>query len=86
MVYRDIISFYTDIMKYKVRMPDEQHLQYNNNKWIEQGNFDILHDISQNVTLVQLMDSVGNVNHAMSIVGYWIFVFNYKKSLPLTLY
>ena len=31
------------------------------------------------------MDSVGNVNNAVSIVIYWIFDSNYKKALPLTL-
>ena len=29
------------------------------------------------------MGGVGNFNHAVSIVGYWIFDFNYKKELPL---
>ena len=32
------------------------------------------------------MDSFGNINHAVSIVGYWIFDSNYKKALSLTLY
>ena len=27
------------------------------------------------------MDYLGNVNHAISVVGYWIFDSNYKKSL-----
>ena len=51
----------------------------------KQGSFDILHEISENITLLQLMDSVGTVNHAVIIVGYWIFESNYKKELPLTL-
>ena len=46
--------------------------------------FDILNDISENVTLVQLMDSIGNVNHSISIVGHWIFDSNYNKALCLT--
>ena len=29
------------------------------------------------------MDSLGNVNHAISVVGYWIFDSNYKKALVL---
>ena len=29
------------------------------------------------------MESLGNVNHAVSIVGYWLFDSNYKKSLCL---
>ena len=47
--------------------------------------FEILHEISEHFTLVQLMDSVGNVIHAVIIVGYWIFDSNYKKAFPLTL-
>ena len=42
--------------------------------------------MSENVTLVQLMESVGNVNHAVSILVYWMFESNYKKELLLTLY
>ena len=29
------------------------------------------------------MDSLGNVNHATSVVGYWIFESNYKKALVI---
>ena len=36
--------------------------------WNKKDDFDILNEISENVTLVQLMDSLGNVNHAISIV------------------
>ena len=44
---------------------------------------DILHDISEKITLVQLMDSVGNVDHEVIIVRYWIFIS--RKALPWTL-
>ena len=47
------------------------------------GEYKILEDISANVTLVQLMDSLVNVNHAISVVGNWIFDSNYEKSLVL---
>ena len=47
------------------------------------GSYDILTDISENVTLVQLIDSLVNVNHAISVVGYWIFDLKYEKSLLL---
>ena len=47
------------------------------------GSYDILKDISEHVTLVQLMNYLGNVNHGISIVGYCIFDSNYKKSLVL---
>ena len=41
--------------------------------WKKNDSFDILNDISEDVNLVQLMYSLVNVNHAISIVGYWIF-------------
>ena len=47
------------------------------------GSCDILTDISEHVTLVQLMDYLGNLNHAISVVGYWIFYSNYEKVLVL---
>ena len=47
------------------------------------GSYDIMTDISEHVILVQLMEYLGNVNHAISVVGYWIFESNYKKSLVL---
>ena len=47
------------------------------------GYFDILTDISEHIILVQLMDSLGNTNHAISVVGYWIFDYNYKRALVL---
>ena len=40
-------------------------------------------NISANVTLVKLMDSLGNVNHAISVVGSWIFDSNYERALLL---
>ena len=42
-----------------------------------------MEDFSANVTLGQLMDSFGNVNHAISVVGNWIFDSNYEKALVL---
>ena len=71
-------------MSDQVRNPGEQRLHYNIKKQ-KKGQFEILHDISENFTLVQLMYSVGNVNHAVSISIYWIFDSNYKKALLLTL-
>ena len=31
------------------------------------------------------MDYVGNANHDISVVGYWIFDSNYEKSLVLNI-
>ena len=47
----------------------------------ENDDFDILNYIGEDVTLVQLMVSLGNVNNAISILGYWIFDSNYKKEI-----
>ena len=52
------------------------------NKWKVKGSFDIMNDISEKFTLVKLMDTVENLNHAVSIVGHWIFNYNYKNALP----
>ena len=52
-------------------------------KYKQKGSYDILKYISENFTLVQLMDSLGNVNHAIGVVGYLIFESNHKKSLVL---
>ena len=52
-------------------------------KYKKKGSYDIMKDISEYVTLVQLMDYSGNVNHAISVVGYWISEYNYKKALVL---
>ena len=71
--FRNIIYFANDITKKNLRHIGEQHLRYNLKKWKKKGDFDILNDISENITLVQLMDTLGNLNHPINIVGYWIF-------------
>ena len=58
-------------------------MHYSLRKYKKKGSYDILTDISENVTLVQLMDSLGNVNHDINVVGYWIFDSDYKRSLVL---
>ena len=42
-----------------------------------------MEDISANVTLVQLVDSIGNENHTISVVGNWMFDSNYERALVL---
>ena len=49
-------------------------------KYKKEGHFDILTDTSEHVTLVQLMDYLGNVNHAISVVEKCIFESNNEKS------
>ena len=58
--------------------------RYNLTIWKKNYAFDILNDISETVTLEQLMGSLGNVNNDISIVGHWIFDSSYKKALCLT--
>ena len=58
-------------------------MYYSLSEYKKKVSYDILTDISENVTLVQLMDSLGNINHAISVVVYWIFDSNYEKLLVL---
>ena len=66
------IDFAIAILKNK-KKEGETKVHYSLRKYKNKGSYDILTDISENVTLVQLMDSLGNVNHAISVVGYWVF-------------
>ena len=65
------------------RNKGEARVHYKLIKYKKMGDYKILDDISANVTLVQLMDSIGNVNHAISVVGNRIFDSNYEGSLVL---
>ena len=58
-------------MTNKRKIAGSQNLRNNLTIWSGNDTFDILNDISENVTLVQLIDSLGNVNHAIIIVGNW---------------
>ena len=77
------IHFANDIMLNNKRNKDEARVHYKLIKYKKMGDYKILEDISANVTLVQLMDSLGNVNHAISVVGNWIFDSNYERALVL---
>ena len=81
---RNIIHFANVIMTKRMKIKGEHNLRYNLKVWKKNDAFYILKDISENVTLVQLIDALENVNHAISIVGHWIFDSNYEKSLCLT--
>ena len=61
----------------------EPRVYYILRKYKQKGSYDILKGIYEHVTLVQLIDSLGNVNHDIIVVGYWIFDSNYKKELVL---
>ena len=47
----------------------EARVHYKLIKYKKKGDYKNLEDVSSNVTLVQLMDSIGNVNHDISVVG-----------------
>ena len=72
------------MMKNRRRIKVEPNLRYNLTIWKKNDAFGILNDISEDVTLVQLMYLLRSVNLAISIVGHWIFDYNYEKSLCLT--
>ena len=77
------IDFADDILKNKKRNKGETKVYYSPMKYKQKGLYKILEDISEKFTLVQLMDSLENVNHAISVVGNWIFDSNYEKSFVL---
>ena len=79
------IHFASEIMQNRKRNKGEARVHYKLEKYRKKGEYDILKNISANVTLVQLMDSLGNVNHAISVVGSWIFHSNYEKALVLNM-
>ena len=77
--FRNISHFVNDTMKNRMHTEGEQKLRYNMKVWHKNDAFDILKNIIEYVTLVQLMESLGNVNNATSILGYWIFEPYYEK-------
>ena len=44
---------------------------------------DFFNYISDQVTLLKLIDTDGNVNNFVSITGCWIYYSNYKIAFPL---
>ena len=70
-------------MNNKLHHKGQHHLIYNENKWVKKDTFDIQNYISENVTLMQLMDTLVNLIHAISTLGYWIFDSKYEKALHL---
>ena len=77
------IHFVNDIILNKKRNKGEARVNYKLMKYKKMGEYEILEDISADVNLVQLMDSLGNMNHAISVVGSWIFDSNDERTLVL---
>ena len=75
------LDFKNSILKNKIKLKGEPKVYYSLRKYKKKGSYDILTDIGENITLVQLMYSTGNVNHDISVVGYCIFYSNYERAL-----
>ena len=75
------IDFAKAILKELKTIKGGIRFYYSLSKYKNKGCYDILTDISENVTLVQFMDSLVNVNHTISVVGCCIFDSNYKRAL-----
>ena len=50
-------------MTNRKKIKGEQNLRYNLKIWNKKDDFGIINNISEYVTLLQLMDSLGNVDH-----------------------
>ena len=77
------IDFANAILKNEKIIKREPKVHYSLITYKKKVSYDILTDISEHVTLVQLMDSLGNVNHDISVVGYLILDSNYKRALVI---
>ena len=66
--FRNCIDIENAVMKNQKIDKCEQILYYNLKKYKQKGYFDILNNTSENVTLLNLMDYLGNVNYAISVV------------------
>ena len=77
------IDFWKCYFEKRKKLKGESRVYHSLRKYKNMASYDILTDISEHMTLVQLMDYLGNMNHDISVVGYWIFDSNYEKSLEL---
>ena len=79
------IHFANEIMLNRKRNKSEARVHYKLIKYKKMVDYKSLEDVSANFTLVQLIDLIGNVNHAISVVGNWIFDSNYDRALVLNM-
>ena len=77
----NFIDFANAILKNENKIKVEPKVHYSLRKYKKKGSYDSLTEISGNVTLAHLIDSLINVNHDISVVGYWLFDSNYKRVL-----
>ena len=67
------IHFANNIMLNRKINKGEARVHYKLIEYKKKGNYNFFQDVIANVTLVQLMDSIENVNHAIIVVGICIF-------------
>ena len=79
-----VVLIFQILLKNELFKKVEPKVNYSLVKYENKGSCYILTDISENFTMVQLMDTLGNTNHDISAVGYFIFDSNYKIALVLT--
>ena len=58
---------------------------YNLGKYKNMGSYDVMTDITEHVTLLQLLYSLVNINNSTNVFGYWIFDSNYEIVLVLNI-
>lgn len=79
------MKFAVQVMVGEHRKPGEKRIVYSvDKKWLDEE-FDPLDRKNESSfpTLVQLVDSVGGVKHAVTICDQWIFDSNFPNALPL---
>ena len=77
------IDFANEIMLNRKINKGEARVNYKLIKYKNKGDYKILEDLRANITLVQLIDTLWIVNHAISVVGSWIFDSDYERALVL---
>ena len=81
--YPNIFRFSNQIILDQSRKKVEQHICYKIKIFKNKGYFGIIKNTSNYVTLSQLMDTVGNINHEVILAENLISDSNYQKSLTL---
>ena len=71
------IDFAISILKNKTKIKGKPRVYYSLRKYKNMVSCNICTYMIEHLTLVQLMGSLVNVNHTVSVVGYWIFDPNY---------
>ena len=79
------IYFANSILKNEKKLKGKQRVYDSLRIYKNMGSYDIITEISEHVTLFQVIYYLGNVNHAISVVWYWIFDSKYEKVLVLNI-